>query len=122
VAIPLVIASVSATQAMMVVVLYAFAYLLALVYSGPTVSMIYGVIPADLRAFSIGVLLFAVNLIGLGLGPVIVGALSDRFAPSPDALGRAMQIMSFIYVPAAMFYLIAARYAEYDMATNAGKS
>lgn len=36
-----------------------------------------GVVPAQMRAVSTAILLFVVNLVGYGLGPLFIGALSD---------------------------------------------
>ncbi len=46
---------------------------------GPVFSLTQGLVPPSMRAFASAVLLFVVNVIGLGLGPQIVGVLSDSF-------------------------------------------
>ena len=52
-----------------------------------------------------GPLLFVINLIGLGLGPVAVGALSDMFA-GPMGLGEA-QGVRWALIVSTMFGLVA---------------
>lgn len=49
-------------------------------YLGPMYAVSQGVVDARARATAIAILLFIVNLIGYGLGPLFVGALSDLFA------------------------------------------
>jgi MFS family permease len=47
---------------------------------GPVYATAQSVTPPHMRATTAAVLLFIINLIGLGLGPLAVGALSDAFA------------------------------------------
>ncbi len=54
--------------------------LLALYY-GPTYASTQGLVPLRHRATASAVLLFCQNLIGLGLGPLFFGMLSDWFKP-----------------------------------------
>jgi MFS family permease len=49
--------------------------------SGPLFAAIQTLVPAHMRAMSIALVLLFANLIGLGLGPLAAGALSDWFAP-----------------------------------------
>ncbi len=48
---------------------------------GPQFSAAQTLAPASMRAVSSSILLAAVNLIGIGIGPLAVGALSDALAP-----------------------------------------
>lgn len=50
-------------------------------YLGPTYSCAQGLVPLRARAMASAVLLFAQNLIGLGLGPLFFGMLSDFIKP-----------------------------------------
>ncbi len=47
---------------------------------GPVYATAQTIVPPHMRATSSAVLLFIINLVGLGLGPLAVGALSDMFA------------------------------------------
>ena len=51
-------------------------------YYGPTYSAAQGLVPLRARAIAAAVLLFFQNLIGLGLGPLFFGMLSDWLQPS----------------------------------------
>jgi MFS family permease len=57
-----------------------FNSILATLWYGPVYATAQSIAPANMRATSSAVLLFIINLVGLGLGPLIVGALSDWFA------------------------------------------
>lgn len=50
-------------------------------YLGPTYSCAQGLVPLRARAMAAAMLLFAQNLIGLGLGPLFFGVLSDLIKP-----------------------------------------
>ena len=50
-------------------------------YYGPTYSSAQGLVPLRHRATASAILLFCQNLIGLGLGPLFFGMLSDWFKP-----------------------------------------
>lgn len=49
--------------------------------TGPWVAMIQTLVPPRMRAISIAVVYLFANLVGLGLGPVAAGWLSDAFRP-----------------------------------------
>ncbi|MGE0743184.1 MAG: spinster family MFS transporter [Hyphomonadaceae bacterium] len=49
-------------------------------YLGPMYAMTQGVVAPRMRATAVAVLLFIVNLIGYGMGPPVIGALSDVLA------------------------------------------
>ena len=54
-------------------------------YLGPTFAITQALAPLRMRAVASAFLLFLINLIGLGLGPQVVGIASDLLAPR---LGR----------------------------------
>ncbi len=51
-------------------------------YLGPTFAMAQGLASPHMRALVSAILLFIINLVGLGLGPQAVGALSDALRPT----------------------------------------
>jgi MFS family permease len=63
------------------IVLSAPASVFGIMYLGPTFAMTQGLVRPEMRALASAVLLFAINAIGLGLGPPFVGLLSDALAP-----------------------------------------
>jgi MFS family permease len=46
----------------------------------PTFALIQSLVPENMRATAVAIVFLLANLIGLGLGPLVVGALSDGFA------------------------------------------
>lgn len=53
---------------------------LGTLWYGPVYATAQSIVPPHMRATASAVLLFIINLIGLGLGPLAVGALSDALA------------------------------------------
>ena len=50
-------------------------------YYGPTYALVQGLVRPQARATATAMMLLAQNLIGLGLGPLFFGMLSDAFKP-----------------------------------------
>ncbi len=73
---------------------YALGLICASVYLGPSIAITHHLVPPSMRAMSSAVLFFILNAIGLGLGPMAVGIISDYFTETttlgPDALRWAM--------------------------------
>jgi MFS family permease len=64
------------------------------------------------RAFAIAITFFFANLLGLGLGPVITGALSDAFAVAhgkAEGLRYALMASTTVLLPAGWLMLRAVR-------------
>jgi nitrate/nitrite transporter NarK len=64
---------------------YFVAAIFAGAYLGPTFAMIQHLAPVRLRATWAALSLLTINLIGLGLGPFLVGQLSDWLKPTMGA-------------------------------------
>ena len=60
----------------------AAALLLQNFYLGSIYAVAQGVVPPLMRATAVAILLFIVNIIGYGMGPPVIGALSDFLASS----------------------------------------
>ena len=73
-------------------------------YIGPTYALIQHLAPLRLRAMWAALTLLTTNLVGLGLGPLAVGRLSDALAPTygDQSLRYAMLAVALI-TPAAIF-------------------
>jgi MFS transporter, Spinster family, sphingosine-1-phosphate transporter len=59
----------------------ALAVMAGAVTTGPLFAMIQTLVPQRMRALSIAIVYLFANLIGLGLGPVATGAISDALLP-----------------------------------------
>ncbi|NVJ97429.1 MAG: MFS transporter [Alphaproteobacteria bacterium] len=56
---------------------YFIVVILSTLYLAPSIAVTHRLVNPRMRAMSSAVLFFVLNLIGLGLGPVVVGAISD---------------------------------------------
>jgi predicted MFS family arabinose efflux permease len=67
-------------------------------FMGPVLAMVQTMSAVNMRAVSAAVIMLFINLFGLGLGPLLVGVLSDLLTPSygEDALGMALSYFSLI--------------------------
>ena len=87
-------------------------------YQATTFSQTQGLVSLKMRAVAAAILLFILNIIGLGLGPQVVGVvsdlLSDRFAE--DSLRYSLLICSFANLWAAFHYYKAGTFLEADLA------
>ncbi|WP_294390952.1 MFS transporter [uncultured Sphingomonas sp.] len=81
-------------------------------YFGPTYGLTVNSVGPQSRATAIAILLMLMNAVGLGLGPLTVGALSDHFARADDAaygLATALRLTVLLYVWAALHFAMAGR-------------
>ncbi len=84
-AVPLAIASYSMTDWRWALALLMIPAMLNALYYGPIFSSAQGLVKPEARAMASAVLLFSQNLIGLGLGPLFFGILSDWIKPVAGA-------------------------------------
>lgn len=78
----------------------------------PTLAMIQSLAPVNMRATAGACLILVGNIIGLGLGPLTMGLLSDvygHFGAGPDALRWAMLSTVPVGLWAGTHYLLAAK-------------
>jgi MFS transporter, Spinster family, sphingosine-1-phosphate transporter len=85
--------------------------------NGPLFATIQTLVPAHLRAISIAIIYLFSNFIGLGLGPLAAGALSDaiRSVAGEESLRYALLILSPGYVWAAWHLWRASRTVARDV-------
>ncbi|MEJ0024730.1 MAG: MFS transporter [Rhizomicrobium sp.] len=99
-------------QPVVALALYGFTYFLASSYVAPAFSTIQVLVPLNVRATATALVLFAVNLIGLGLGPQVVGILSDALTHrlGPEALRMALALSSILFVLPVLLFWAASRH------------
>jgi MFS family permease len=92
--------------------------LFGIFFQGPTAALTQAVSPVSMRATSGALMLLIGNLIGLGLGPLAIGVLSDFLEPSfgQESLRYALLLAPAAIVVGALFYFRAARTLQADMA------
>ncbi len=84
-------------------------------YYGPCYSSVQGLVKPEARAMASAVLLFSQNLIGLGLGPLFFGMLSDWIKPvaGADSVRWVLYGAAVIgFVPAWFFWRTSLRLNE----------
>jgi MFS family permease len=101
---------------------YILSSVLGAFYLGPSFAMIQSLTPLHMRALASAVMLFVLNFIALGFGPLTVGAISDLLEPTfgIESLRWALFGTSFIGVWAAVHYYWAGQTYEADLARLKG--
>jgi len=92
--------------------------LLGAFYLGPSFAVIQSRAPVQMRSLASAIMLFILNILGLGLGPQFVGILSDAFQPQfgQESLRYALLLLSFISVWGAWHYYLAGKALGEDAA------
>lgn len=80
-------------------------YLFSASYLGPSFALLQGLAPMRMRAVWAAITLLVINLIGLGIGPTLVGVLSDYYKPrlGLESLRYAMVTVELL-TPWAIFH------------------
>jgi MFS family permease len=75
-------------------------------YLAPTFALVQGLVSIRMRALASSIVLFILNIIGMGFGPQLVGVLSDLFAPSygQESLRMALMVLAFLNLWCAYHY------------------
>jgi MFS family permease len=79
-------------------------------YLGPAITVVHSLVPASMRALSSAVMFLVLNLIGLGLGPLTIGMISDVLVPAfgNESLRWAMSCMVIVSPIATALFFVAA--------------
>ena len=85
---------------------YLIPAILGVFFQGPSLALLQSVTPVTIRATSAAIALFIANMIGLGLGPLSVGLLSDGLNASygVDSLRYALLIVPCMALAAGYVY------------------
>ena len=110
-AVPLYIVAVSVPSASAALWILVINGLLGSLWYGPVYAIGQSIVPPHMRATTSAILLFTINLIGLGLGPLAVGILSDVMS-NGFGLGSAQGVLwalmlstLFGFVAFALFWI-----------------
>lgn len=114
--IPFYVGAVMSGSLMLSFALFLVPTALGLVWLGPVLSSIQHVVPPQMRATASAIFLFINNLIGIGLGTVALGALSDALSVQfgADSLRYAILAGTVFYLVAAALFLLSAKRLERD--------
>jgi MFS family permease len=88
-------------------------------YLAPLFAMTQAMVGLRMRALAASIILFITNLIGMGLGPLITGIVSDLFTRytglGSESLRWALMCLLVVNLTAAILYLYSARYLREDL-------
>jgi predicted MFS family arabinose efflux permease len=86
-------------------------------FVGPAYALLQRLVVDEMRATSVAVILLLSNLIGMGVGPQIVGMLSDLWQPrfGHDSLRYAMLTLSFVALWSAWHFWRVGRTVKDDL-------
>lgn len=87
------------------------------VYLGPSIAVAHSLVPASMRALTSAVYFLAINLVGLGFGPLTVGFISDQLRPSlgVESLRWALSIIIVVSIASAALFFSTAKKLEADL-------
>jgi predicted MFS family arabinose efflux permease len=87
-------------------------------FLGPSFALMQRLVVDEIRATTLAIVMLLANLIGMGIGPQIVGILSDALMPrwGSDSLRYAMLAMSFVALWAAYHFWQVGRTVKDDLA------
>ncbi len=77
-------------------------------YSGLGHAVLQGLVKPRMRAMTSATALFVMNLVGFGIGPVLLGAISDAFGGGTEVRFALVVLVGFL-VWASLHYLLGAR-------------
>lgn len=94
---------------------------LNILWLGPVTTAVQHLAPQQMRATASGAFLLINNLIGLGVGPLLIGTLSDRLRETygADSLRVAALVVLVFYLVAAVLMYLASRKLEGDWVEDA---
>ena len=86
-------------------------------YIAPMLAVAHNIVAINMRAMASAVLFLVMNLIGLGLGPLFAGFLSDMMTPTygNEALRYVLTIVAMLDIVAFFLFLKTAKTVEYDI-------
>ncbi|MGB1987448.1 MAG: spinster family MFS transporter [Parvibaculales bacterium] len=86
-------------------------------YQATTFSQTQGISELRMRAVAAGILLFIINIIGLGFGPQVVGVISDILSDryGTESLRYALLICSLVNIWAGIHYFLGGRHLKDDL-------
>jgi predicted MFS family arabinose efflux permease len=88
------------------------------IFLGPTYTLLQRLVPDNMRATMMSLIMLFANLIGFGAGPQLVGLLSDWLQPTygVDSLRYAMLLCASIALWSGFHFFIAGQSADRDLA------
>ena len=110
-----------ATNTNLALLAYIPVNLASAVFAPPSYAIAQGLARLRMRALASAIMLFVINLIGLGLGPTLVGALSDALEPrfGAESLRYALLLALALTLWGTLHSFLAGRSLARDLARTA---
>lgn len=115
---PVIFAALNSQNVYASLLLYGLPIALIAVYVGPVLATTHNLVGMRMRALSSAILFLIINMIGLGLGPLAVGFLSDQLAPHAGDGALRLAILTVVSVGtvwSCIHYVLAARTLSEDL-------
>jgi len=105
------------TSVNLILICLFIAYACISTFLGPSIAITHSLVPQHMRAFSSAILFLVLNFIGLGLGPLTVGIISDYLHPTLGAESLRWALVSTLLVSiiAIGLFFKAAQHIEEDL-------
>jgi len=119
-AIPLALVTYHTSSKELMLGTYFIVVILSTLYLAPSIAVTHRLVPPSMRALSSAVLFLVLNLIGMGLGPVLVGAISDFEAArtGTDGLRTALTVGTCIAIVKGYLFWAGGRKLPEDLAKD----
>lgn len=117
---PLKVWAFSVSDTTTAIIAIACAQLFDAFFLGPAIAASHGLFTPRLRALASSLLFFAITSIGVGLGPLLVGSISDLSAASlgPDSLRLGLIALTMAGPVAAIVFVLGTRSFAFEMSTR----
>lgn len=109
--VPLLITGYLSTSLPTALILLMLPMLVFTFYLGPSQALMQTYAPAEMRSMVAALKMLAINLIGVSVGPLLVGIISDHLAPTtgPRSLAIALSFITLFSFWSATHYWLAGR-------------
>jgi len=118
VSLPFLLAFFAAEDLVWGLALYVPGTMVSVMWTGPTYAMAQSIAKPHMRAMASAIVIFLLNLVGMGLGPLLVGAVNDLLTPrfGVEAIRYSLMLAVVPHALASIFNLRAARTLREDLA------
>jgi MFS family permease len=115
--VPFGVVSMLADARAVVLTCFAIFSLLLNFYLPAVYSSIQSLAKLQMRATAVAILLFIINMVGAGLGPLLVGGISDFLAPQfgVESIRYALLVVIILGGAGCIFLALSSRYFEQDL-------
>jgi MFS family permease len=105
------------SQAAVMVATFALGGFLSGVFFGPSCAITQALAAPRMRAAAASIVIFAKTMVGLGLGPLLIGRVSDMLSPSAGAhsLRYALLLLGFFGLWSGLHFMLGARSLRGDL-------